>query len=348
MILMRYLYFGIICLTVFLALLLPRDVTAQKTDIVRLNNGDELTGEIKDMEYAKIRFKTDAIGTIYIEWDKVVFVKSDKRFQIEMQDASTYFAMLETVEDSGDIMLALIVDSVAVNLDFNDIVRIIPIKATFWDRIDANADLGFNFTKASEVAQLNFSGRIEYRTWRLLRTVSFSSVITSQKDTASSQNHNLRLDVLRNLDNAWYFTGFVGLERNTQLGIDLRLLGGGTYGNDIIHTNTAVLGVGAGAQVTRELALEGSAWNAEGVVRVDFRKFEYNDPEINLTGDLSYFPQLTPLGRHRLELNIKLKWEIISDLYWGLTLYTKYDSDPPSSSQTNNDYGVTLSFGWSY
>jgi hypothetical protein len=266
-----------------------------------------------------------------------------------MTDGSTWFALLETIyDDSLGNMLAIIVDSAAVNLDFDEIVRIIPIKSTFWDRIDASADLGFNFTKASNVAQLNFSGRVDYRTWRLLRSFSFSSVITSQTDTSASQNHNVRFDVLRNLDNAWYYAGFVGLDRNTQLGIDLRLLGGGTYGNDIIHTNTAVLGVGAGAQVTRELAQEGSTWNAEGVVRVDFRKFEYNDPEIDLTGDLSYFPQLTPLGRHRLELNIKLKWEIITDLYWSLTLYTKYDSDPPPSSQTNNDYGITLSFGWSY
>jgi hypothetical protein len=323
-------------------------VVAQKTDIIRLNNGDELTGEIKNMEYAKIRFKTDAMSTIYIEWDKVVFVKSDKRFQIEMIDGSTWFAMLETKVDSGEYMFAIIVDSAAVNLDFDEIVRIIPIKASFWDRIDANADLGFNFTKASSVAQLNFSGKVDYRTWRLLRSFSFTSVITSQTDTSAAQNHNVRFDVLRNLDNSWYFTGFIGLQRNTQLGVDLRLLGGGTYGNEIIHTNTALLGVGIGAQVTRELAMEGSAWNTEGVVRLDFKKFEYNDPEIDLTGDLSYFPQITPLGRHRLELNIKLKWEIVSDLYWSLTLYTKYDSDPPASSTTNNDYGITLSFGWSY
>ena len=110
-----------------------------------------------------------------------------------------------------------------------------------------------------------------------------------------------------------------------------------------------MLGTALGAQVTRELAEEGSQWNSEGVIRADFRKFEYNDPEIDLTSDLSYYPTLTPFfGRHRIELNIKLKWEIISDLYWSLTFYTKYDSNPPPSSQSNNDYGVTLSFGWTY
>jgi hypothetical protein len=314
-----------------------------------LYNGDEMTGEIKDLEYAKIRFKTTAMGTIYIEWDKVTYVKSDKRFQIEMADGSIWFAMLETIQDDSlGNMLAIVVDSAAINLDFDDVIRIIPIKSTFLDRIDASADLGFNFTKASDVAQLNFSGKVDYRTWRLLRTFSFSSVITTRTDTTAAQNHNIRFDVLRNLDSAWYFTGFVGLQKNTELGIDLRMLGGATYGNELLHTNTAMLGASAGGQVTRELAEEGSQLNAEGVVRVDFRKFEYNDPEINLTSDLSYFPTLTPFGRHRIELNIKLKWEIINDLYWSLTFYTKYDSDPPPSSQSNNDYGITLSFGWTY
>jgi len=335
----------ITALTVFV---LNQIVNAQKTDIIRLYNGDELTGEIKDMEYAKVRFKTDAMGTIYIEWDKIDVVTSDKRFQIDMVDGSTWFAMLETVKDTSGNQLAIIVDSVATNLDFDDIVRIIPIKSTFWDRIDASADLGFNFTKASEVAQLNFSGIVEYRTWRLLRTISLSSLITSQTDTAAAQNHNINLGVVRTFDNAWFFMGYIGLQKNTQLGIDLRLLGGGTYGNEIIHTNTAVLGLSGGAQLTRELAEDGSQWSAEGVLRIDFKKFEYNDPEIDLTSDLSWYPTVTPFGRHRLELNIKLKWEIISDLYWSLTLYTKYDSDPPPSSTTNNDYGITLSFGWSY
>jgi len=323
-------------------------IQAQKTDIILLYNGDKLTGEIKEMEYAKVRFKTDAMKTIYIEWDKIDFIKSDKRFQIDMEDGSTWFAMLETVKDSGNNQLALIVDSISINLDFNDIVRIIPIKSTFWDRIDANADLGFNFTKASDVAQLNFSGKASYRTWRLQRTFSFSSSVTSQKDTNAAQNHNVNFDVMRTLDNAWFFMGFVGLQKNTSLGIDLRLLAGGSYGNEVIHTNTAVLGLSGGAQLTRELAQEGSHWSAEGVLRFDFRKFEYNDPEIDLTSDMIYYPTITPFGRHRLELNIKLKWEIISDLYWSLTLYEKYDSDPPPSSSTNNDYGITLSFGWTY
>lgn len=333
---------------IFITVTLCGNVYGQKTDIIILNNGDHITGEIKEMVYAKIRFKTDAMRTIYIEWDKVDFIESDKRFQIEMEDGSIWFSMLETVKDSSGNKLVIIVDSVSVSLVFLEIISIVPIKATFWDRIDASVDLGFNFTKASEVAQLNFSGDISYRTWRLLRTISISSLITSQTDTSAAQNHNLMLDVMRFLDNSWFFSGFMGLQKNTQLGIDLRLLAGGTYGNEVFHTNTAVLGLSGGAQVTRELAEEGAQYSAEGVATIDFRKFEYNDPEIDLTSDLSFFPTLTPFGRYRIEFNIKLKWEIVSDLFWSLTFYDKYDSDPPPSSSTQNDFGITLSFGWSY
>ena len=43
---------------------------AQKNDTVYLNNGDRLTGEFKKFEYGQLFLKTDAMQTIYIEFDK--------------------------------------------------------------------------------------------------------------------------------------------------------------------------------------------------------------------------------------------------------------------------------------
>ena len=42
-----------------------------KTDIVVLKNGNTITCEIKRLSRGKLRVKTDDMGTVDIEWDKI-------------------------------------------------------------------------------------------------------------------------------------------------------------------------------------------------------------------------------------------------------------------------------------
>jgi hypothetical protein len=43
-----------------------------------------------------------------------------------------------------------------------------------------------------------------------------------------------------------------------------------------------------------------------------------------------------------------LKWEIISDLYWKIEFWDKYDNKPQSGRGQTNDYGIVFALGWSY
>jgi len=53
-------------------------IAADKTDILVFVNGDRLTGEVKSLERGRLRFNTDATGTIAIEWDDVAQISSDQ------------------------------------------------------------------------------------------------------------------------------------------------------------------------------------------------------------------------------------------------------------------------------
>src|SRR5690606_8136846 len=57
---------------------------APKTDVIVLVNGDRLTGEVKGLERGKLSFKTDATGTIQVEWDKVASLQSGQYLQVEL------------------------------------------------------------------------------------------------------------------------------------------------------------------------------------------------------------------------------------------------------------------------
>lgn len=51
--------------------------------------------------------------------------------------------------------------------------------------------------------------------------------------------------------------------------------------------------------------------------------------------------------RLRAEFDASLSIELLEDLDFKLTVYDRYDSDPPEGNDTN-DTGLTLDLSWSY
>ena len=63
-------------------------VAAPKTDVVVLVNGDRITGEVKKLERGILTYGTDFMGTLKIEWGKVVQLRSDQLLELEMLDGT--------------------------------------------------------------------------------------------------------------------------------------------------------------------------------------------------------------------------------------------------------------------
>ena len=77
-----------------LVALMPGSALGQKTDSVTVRNGDRMLGEIKELQRGQLKFKTDAMKTVYVEWPKVVTVKTDKVFEILLDDGRIYYGSL--------------------------------------------------------------------------------------------------------------------------------------------------------------------------------------------------------------------------------------------------------------
>ncbi len=333
-----------------LAALLPaRLALAEKTDRVILENGDRITGEVKRLEYGKLSFKTDDMGTLSIEWDKIRSVTAlVKNFRVELEDGLLFFGTLDT--DSATSKLLVILDTLIVPLNRSEVVRISPIEDTFWERIDISLDLGFSFTKASGVAQLSFSGNFRYPTYWYLRELSFNSVLTDQKDQERTQRHVVNFRLTRFLGQRWIASGFTEAQQNSELGLELRLSLGGGVGRNFIQTNDALFQLSGGALINREWASNSTSesYNLESLAGLRLEKFRYDSPQLNLTTTLDVYPSLSDFGRVRLEFNNQLKWEIFKDFFWSLTLYDSYDNKPPDQDAALNDWGMTVSLGWTY
>jgi hypothetical protein len=330
-----------------LTALLPSVVIA-KTDVVIFDNGDRLTGEVKSLERGKLRFKTAATDTISIEWDDVALLSSDQNIQIETQDGVRYLGHL--LGGGDEFTVVVNTESGPVSLPTTQVVFMTPIEEKRIDRFDGDLTMGYNFAKASEVQQLRFGVDLDVRTESRIFSLQADAVRSDSEGADSSQRQSLDLTYRRLRANRWYTGAIIGLDRNDELGLDLRTsvgVGGGRY---LLQTNSSTLTLGAGLQLSREnLAGDVSDEDTvEAVLSLGWDWFRYDTPELDLSTSLQIIPNLSESGRVRGEFDITLKWEMVEDLFWELSFYDSYDNDPVVEGAEENDYGVATSLGWEF
>ena len=144
-------------------------VHAEKTDVVKLYNGNEIVGEVKSLERGLLEYSVDDISNrLQIKWEHVARLTSVQNLDIELRDGTEFFGYL--TESSGDGKMRIEMALTSIEVDLLDVVSITPIKDTFWKRLEGDISAGLNYTKATDVLQVSFGGSLRYR-----RIVSLST-----------------------------------------------------------------------------------------------------------------------------------------------------------------------------
>ena len=326
-------------------------VAAPKTDVVVLNNGDRITGEIKGLEHNQLRFSTDNMGTIYIEWDKIARVQTRQYLLLERSDGVRYYGQLVAGDEDGRLQ----VDrgdprSTPENVSMAAVVRAQPIEGgDFIDRLDGYVSAGLDFAKASDRRSLDFAGGLSSRTRVREWSLDGSANITDDSAGETSERYQLGGSWRQFRQQRDFYLGFGGLERNTELDLNLRALAGAGYGRYFVQTNSADWLGGLGLAYSHENYSAPEAFDSlEAVLSTSFAIFRYDFPETDVGGTLSLLPSLTQSGRYRAEADLRAKYEFVDDLYFELKVYGSFDSKPPSEDTEKSDYGVVTSLGYSF
>lgn len=340
--------FGILFFVLFSAL----PLFAQKTDKILLDNNDWITGEIKKLDYAKLNLKTSAAGTIQIKWDHIYQIKSDKYFEISLGRGVKYYGSLDITSNDDKYKVLVVMEEEEVEVDMNRIVEITPIRNRFWTRIDGSLDLGFSYTKGSDVTQWNSSFHMEYRATKALTTINGSSIFTEQPERDATSKQDLAISYKRFIGKNWAYTGFTGVQQNTELGINLRSSVGFGMSNNWLRSNLQRFISTAGIIINQERGGSadgnGAAYNLEGIIRMEYRVFRYRDPEVDIKAYFDFFPSFTVKDRYRTDFNINFKYELFNDFYLGFTFYHNLDTKPPESAASKSDWGFTSSIGYKF
>jgi len=320
---------------------------AQRTDVVELKNGNLITGEIKELSKGKLKYKTDDMGTIYVEWEKIARLVSASYFQFELDNGNRLYGQIPPPGDNGRLVIVL-TDTIRVSL--GRVVGMMPIEQTFWSRIDGSLELGFSFAKANENLQISFFGEVTYTGRKWGGGFSYDAYRQKQEDVDEVSRNTGRVTGERFFNGPWDGLVFLQLETNTQLSLDLRTTLAATGLYDLVRGTSSRLYAAGGLGFLNEQFTGSTSSNQalQLITAAHYEYFRFHDPEVDISADVSFSPVITDLGRFLITGNFKGKYEILTDLYIALTFFATYDTDPPDTTAEKADYGTSLSLGWKF
>ncbi|HEY5806740.1 MAG TPA: DUF481 domain-containing protein [Povalibacter sp.] len=336
--------------TALAALLLPALACArEKVDVIRLKNGDTVTGEITMLEYGQLSLKTDSMGTVSIEWPDVVAVTSTQWFILEGLVGDRYFGTLSMDDSNGKLEVAPD-DGPLQELPLLEVSRIAPGEDTFLSRLQGSFSVGFDYTKSSDITTSSGAMDLSYRAPTFAWALSADVNSTKDPNQGTLERAGVSYDYQWLRSNRRFWAGLTSLDRNEETGIDARFILGGGIGQYFVQTSRSEVSGVLGLAATKEWATgtDNSQKSFEGLIAGTWRIFKFNTPKVTLNATVVLYPSITESGRYRTNTNISLRREIVTDFYLDLSFYQSYDSDPPDITAEKDDYGITTSLGYSF
>ena len=199
--------------------------------------------------------------------------------------------------------------------------------------------------------QLNSNFNTTYRAKKYHTTISYSGNYSVQDELEPTNRQDASFLFSKSLQNKYFYIAYTGATHNTELGLKLRMSIGGGPGKALIQSNRNILGVLIGGVANREWSLDdstGSSNNLEGLLGLKFSRFKYDSPKSNITANLSFLPGLIPWGRYRVEINLEVSQEVVKDFTIGVSGYLSYDSQPITIGASQLDYGLNITFGYTW
>lgn len=251
------------CVSIFLA----PPALAEKTDVVTLTNGDRLTGEVKSLDRGLLSFKTDTMGTVQIEWDKIARVESRPLYEVELASGERHFGSLRPAPEVGRLMIGDAGGDATV-LGIADTVRIAQMDTAgpLRDRVDGYLDFGCGYSDSTQIAQLSLGVGISRRNRKRLWDFDLAVAESDAPGTRAEGTGSLAGETRRFFGNRLFWSGLGRLERNDQPGLDWRALVGGGLGRYLVQASNREI---AGLAVFPSLTISGRVRTAANI------KFRY-------------------------------------------------------------------------
>ncbi len=334
-----------------LLLLTAAAALTARADLVTLTNGDRISGSVESLADGKLSFATDWAGSIQISWDAVAALESDQTFAVKTKQGDVYSGSLRKVEST----LRVRADETTKTLDAPDVAAIAQPgqpEPGFLKQLEGGVDFGYSLVRGnSNTTQSSFTANADYERPEYKVQSKIVSILSEPEQGPGTSRHTLDT----RYDRFWSKRSFLfvlgGLERNEQQLLNLRTKVGGGVGRKLIRTEKTTLSLLGGVDFANERfrpagGLESLTTNTgEALAAFDLKTTKLAGIELTLR--VALHPALGAGGRYRIESDSGIRVPIAKSFTWGLSLYDRFDSQPPVPVQ-RNDYGLLSTLGFKF
>ena len=311
---------------------------------VLLRDGSVVIGTILGLQDSEdLIVDTEHMDEVTIEWDAVESIRGTQVIEVELFNGQRLFGQI-MLDDKG---LSIVGDDTTVTLPRDRIFAIAEVNESFWEGLDVYTDVGMNLVRGNnEVTQLSLGAGIGYDGRDFETSVDATTIINEQTEGQDLRRVTLTGTYTYRLPRNWQATGLMQFESDDQQGLNLRALYGGAIGNRVYNQRRMRLDLYGGLVVNHEeFEDQPSTDSLEGLLGAAYRLRSARG--IDIDASLSVLPSLEQSDRLRMQFDGSLSIDLFADLDFKLTVYDRYDSQPPPGNDTN-DTGVTLGLSWSY
>jgi hypothetical protein len=315
---------------------------AQGMDVVKVENGDQFTGDVERLERGALAFATAAAGTIAITWSRVVTISSTQMLDVDTASGMRYTGTISSPAD-GELVVQEATGP-TMPMPLSEVVRIASVGATFFERTSGSVDFGLLLTNSTRTWSL--TGEAANRTRSYHTDLTVESLLSYQEEGGSERRNDVQLEARRLFVNRWFIVAMAQGQQDDDLELDWRTEIGGGVGRLLIESVETLLLIEGGVDYNAEnyATTEGTDRSAEVFGEV---VWEWS-PSGPTTASITAKTEVSlDRARVRLGLDATLRRDVFWNLYWSVKAFEDADSDPPDDAPQSS-FGLTFGLGWSF
>lgn len=332
-------------------------------DQITLKNGDRFTGKIIKKDGDKVVIETESAGTITVLWAAIDKITTESPINLELADGQTIKGTVATVDEKVEVETR---DAGKVTIEKEKITaaRNEEEQAKFIAERDRMLNPGFGdlWTGSADVGLSLTTGNSKTRTFTAgikaaRETVRDKISVYANAIQASNSNSGVSVTTAKsvwfggrydyNVNKKLFVFGSGDFEIDEPQLLDLRMVLGGGLGYRAIRNEKTQLDLFGGAALNREYFDTGIRRSSAELTVGNELKHKLNS-RMDLTQRFVAYPNVSDLGRFRVQFDASLLTDINGWLGWHVTFADRFNSDPVFGAEKNDVFlstGLRVNFG---
>ena len=321
-------------------------VSFSSADLIKVEDGSMISGKVTGFDAKTISLKTDFAGTIKIDRDKVVSIKSKEVFSLKLKGRKNASGSISS--DGKKIRIAE--DKGVSSIDFSEVVSISPKSAKTLGK-EWSFNTGFDLLgKQGNTKELSLGANLVVLRKgpkdELKFNLEYEDREKNTEKTADRIGGGVAYEYFFKDSLGWYLRS--ELESDDVTAVNLRSTTGAGASYRLLNRDkqTLVARSGLGYRFTDY----DTGKKEESSMTLDLgvtHKYQLND-SISLSTDLSYVPGIGGSGNNRFVHDSAMVMPVGTSGKWSLKMGVKneYETEPAVLEKLDTTYYSRMSFSW--